>query len=1024
MRKHTFAVLNLFSVWHIRGFSSAQCLYSPIDTSNECHAREVDSCNLELCAEFTSIDLSMKYLRGTLPAVVGSLSNLRTLQLGDNAITGAIPASFGSLAGLGKLDLNRNLLSGAVPVSLGSLKQLYYMDFDTNAFTGSVPANLLGVSTLTYVSMNSNLLTGSLPPSLGSALDVVELWMGENKLTGQVPPQLGSLTRLVKLDLGGNQLSGTLPSSIGSLLTLTRLNLADNSLSGAVPESFCNLVLEDAGLNRCALACTGSTQCGAQLSCPLPDLCATELQAQCGLCSDTGTAVAGSLLGIVIFLALLFGIFFWMRRKGLLVTIGAGFKFNKSVTEGLIERTPAAYRVTSERLEQMQAFLSGRLSEIILPTKSVNLRNDSPIVAFGGNGRVYRCELLKTAATHPSAKAGTHVALKELFSMMGFAGQVDEFAKELQFLYKLQHRHIVPFFGLYISNAYEGATSKRYFLVTKFAEKGHLGEHLTTRSIGFAARKRWCLEIASAIAYLHSNLVVHRDIKPENVLVDEDDRCMLTDFGVARSLEQSGMMTGRMGTVQFMPPEALDGDDSYPHPFGGTRENSPAASPSATPTKRTGTSLNGDGGGNAPSAGGGQKDSTVVALGSDVAVTAHWPVAEPISSRFGEPSPEELWEYLQLLCAGGWFYKKGGKDKHFTAVPRFVWLGLSRDPSKPHPTDAIGSSLALFWTSTPEEVAKVERKIPPQDAVADVFGLQKLTAAYRPSIRAKSLELSKVAEMVVGPPKLFLVDHDGSPVQVIDGLRSGPVAIDTRGCVSFVHRKEVQSAAPYKSSVNLVPYGPWDPTRQPRIRSVSADGWARAFAMLLSEGFGVHNAYVPAASYRDHDVPSTPPTPEKTPVQHIRALFSKAGNTIRTLYNRTPSSSDAASSGAARTAATGHQQVYSADKDALDVEESPNALVRHNEALKLRFAPAFDAYSFAVLVATIFNGEHPYKDLTPSLVLVKVLAGRLRPNLPTCLSPEAHAYLEQMWHRDPRQRPSFSDIVQKLEEVLVDPSSP
>ena len=39
------------------------------------------------------------------------------------------------------------------------------------------------------------------------------------------------------------------------------------------------------------------------------------------------------------------------------------------------------------------------------------------------------------------------------------------------------------------------------------------------------------------------------------------------------------------------------------------------------------------------------------------------------------------------------------------------------------------------------------------------------------------------------------------------------------------------------------------------------------------------------------------------------------------------------------------------------VEESPNALVRHNEALKLRFAPAFDAYSFAVLVATIFNGE-------------------------------------------------------------------
>lgn len=380
--------LSFFTVWHSRALCSAQCLYSPVATTNECHARDLDSCHLEQCTQFTSIDLSMKYLRGTLPAAVGSLSTLQTLQLGDNAITGGIPASFGSLALLGKLDLNRNLLSGAVPMSLGSLKQLSYLDFDTNAFTGSVPATLLGVSTLTYVSMNSNLLTGSLPPSLGSALDVVELWMGENKLTGQVPPQLGSLTRLVKLDLGGNQLSGTLPSSIGSLLTLTRLNLADNSLSGAVPGSFCNLVLEDTGLNRCALACTGSTQCGAQLSCPLPDLCAAELQDQCGLCSDTGAAVAGSLLGIVLFLALVVGVFVWMRRRGLLVTIGAGFKFNKSVTEGLIERSPAAYRVASERLEQMQAFLSGSLSEIILPAKSVNLRNDSPIVAFGGNGRV------------------------------------------------------------------------------------------------------------------------------------------------------------------------------------------------------------------------------------------------------------------------------------------------------------------------------------------------------------------------------------------------------------------------------------------------------------------------------------------------------------------------------------------------------------------------------------------------------------------------------------------------------------
>ena len=50
-------------------------------------------------------------------------------------------------------------------------------------------------------------------------------------------------------------------------------------------------------------------------------------------------------------------------------------------------------------------------------------------------------------------------------------------------------------------------------------------------------------------------------------------------------------------------------------------------------------------------------------------------------------------------------------------------------------------------------------------------------------MRAKSLALGKVVKMTSGPPRLFLADHNGSTVQVIDGLPGGPVAIDTRGCV-------------------------------------------------------------------------------------------------------------------------------------------------------------------------------------------------------------------------------------------------
>ena len=61
-------------------------------------------------------------------------------------------------------------------------------------------------------------------------------------------------------------------------------------------------------------------------------------------------------------------------------------------------------------------------------------------------------------------------------------------------------------------------------------------------------RKKWCIEIAAAIKYLHSKRVVHRDIKPDNVLVDDEGRCLLTDFGIARSLEQSGTLTGTTAT--------------------------------------------------------------------------------------------------------------------------------------------------------------------------------------------------------------------------------------------------------------------------------------------------------------------------------------------------------------------------------------------------------------------------------------------------------------------------------------------
>lgn len=159
------------------------------------------------------------------------------------------------------------------------------------------------------------------------------------------------------------------------------------------------------------------------------------------------------------------------------------------------------------------------------------------------------------------------VALKKLAPHSGFLDSDDaiqRFAREARLTGKLSHQRIVTLYdvveeegSLYLVLEYYPSQS----LGERVRESGPLDE-ATTREIG--------AQIASALAAAHAAGVVHRDIKPDNVLLGEDG-AKLTDFGVARSMAESGepsialTQTGLLiGTPQFMAPEQIKGERAGP----------------------------------------------------------------------------------------------------------------------------------------------------------------------------------------------------------------------------------------------------------------------------------------------------------------------------------------------------------------------------------------------------------------------------------------------------------------------------
>ncbi|MGH2916685.1 MAG: protein kinase domain-containing protein [Solirubrobacteraceae bacterium] len=134
--------------------------------------------------------------------------------------------------------------------------------------------------------------------------------------------------------------------------------------------------------------------------------------------------------------------------------------------------------------------------------------------------------------------------------------QLLRFRREARAVAQLSHPHIVGVIDA-------GEDDGRPYIVLEYVEGETLKERI--RRLGrlpITEAVAYAIEIARALGAAHEHHIVHRDVKPQNVLIDAEDSAKVTDFGIARTLEEDGLTAdGRvLGTTDYVSPEQALGE--------------------------------------------------------------------------------------------------------------------------------------------------------------------------------------------------------------------------------------------------------------------------------------------------------------------------------------------------------------------------------------------------------------------------------------------------------------------------------
>ncbi|CAN0910296.1 Receptor protein kinase TMK1 [Linum grandiflorum] len=547
--------------------------------------------------------------------VLQNMTSLKEAWLHDNGFTGPLP-DFTGLISLESLSLRDNELTGPVPESLTGLDSLRYVNLTNNLFQGAVPQFKDEVKVDMVKDSNSFCLSTpgekcdsrvdaliSVAKSMGYPRRFADNWKGNDPcsnwvgiscssgqnitvvnfqkmgLSGTISPDLGLLTSVQRLLLSDNNLTGTIPKELALLPNLKEVDVSNNQISGNVP------VFK----NGIDVKTDGNKDIGKDIGNVVPPAGTGSQVPNGGNGTSTGNGTgkkssSSSMVMIVVFSLLasllvvfLIGLLVYKKKQKLKFSrvqspnatmvihprhsgsdsesVG---KITTVATAGLSEtRTTLAMSELGGGSGDHQILIdgggSGGSNSMVISIQVLRNVTDNfsekNILGQGGFGVVYKGEL----------HDGTKIAVKRMESGVMKSKGDSEFMSEISVLTKVRHRHLVGLLG-YCLDGHEK------LLVYEYMPQGTLSSHLFNweeeglKPLDWTRRLTIALDVARGVEYLHGlahQSFIHRDLKPSNILLGDDMRAKVADFGLVRlAPEGKGSIETRIaGTFGYLAPE-------------------------------------------------------------------------------------------------------------------------------------------------------------------------------------------------------------------------------------------------------------------------------------------------------------------------------------------------------------------------------------------------------------------------------------------------------------------------------------